>query len=236
MKRVLMALVVLALVSSAAFAQFEMSAGVGGNFAMGFQTNEYGYKVNSYTWYDNYKDEMTNVGFGGYVFFDATYVEATAGYFYSSTGIKRTNTWNYGSGEKTKEITGTDPFVYGWINLGLFGKYPFDLGAVKIFPLVGIEYSILASVSIGGVELNVTATDYNSLWIKGGVGADIGITDEIYVRLEALFGLRLQNANEKNDESKYIKNNSDSYSTAHYDTGLEMGFDIKLAVGYKISK
>ena len=101
-------------------------------------------------------------------FFDAKYVLLHIGY-----------TLNRGSTEPaaTSTTTGFAALLTG-LSFGVAVKYPFVIGPVDVFPLIGAEY-----------KLNLTYTDdkdddlksglggsrsaLDELWVKGGVGVDV---------------------------------------------------------------
>ena len=117
----------------------------------------------------------------------------------------------------------------GMIQLGfsLLGKYPFELGSITLFPLLGINYN---------VALHAWDPDGNSLtpsgesaakWLSqfgilGGVGLDFDITDSLFIRGEALLHLRLP-----------MKTWRDMADGLGGKATLGVGPVIKVAIGYK---
>jgi len=217
-KRIVMVLLALALVTGGAFAQdFKLSAGVGGLFGMSFETNEISDDV---MYYSN-----TFTGFGGYAFFDATYAQVQVGYLNSTRSIDA----KVGG---AKQNMG-DNYVYNFINLGVYGKYPFALtDKISLFPQIGIEYNLLSTVTVGGKEYTVTnKSDWENLWLKAGAGLDIGLTEQLYLRIEALYGIKFDNESDKKG-----KDNMEDMAKLYdkkFTRGLENGFTAKLAVGWK---
>jgi hypothetical protein len=70
--------------------------------------------------------------------------------------------------------------------------------------------------------------DLNALWFKFGGGLDYSFSDRVYLRGEALYGLRLSNKFE-DDLVDYLK-----YEGAtSVDTLLGHGIEIKAAIGYR---
>jgi opacity protein-like surface antigen len=116
----------------------------------------------------------------------------------------------------------------------LLGKYPFEISdSFHLFPLLGIEYQLFLShkdndeneyKNNSGEE---SPKDFSSLWFKIGVGADINITDELYIRPEILYSIRLKN--------KYEDEEKEDFQTIYPDTkiGLGHGPTVKIAIGYK---
>lgn len=210
MKKLIAALVLTAMAVSFATA-LDMSAGAGVTFSPVF--GSYKAEVGSYS--SDVAFSSTYLGVNG--FFDATYAVANVGMNFSLS-----NTYD---GEDTK-------MSYSNLTLGLLGKYPIAVGSATIFPLLGFEYDANLSAKYDGEDVKAdmdsdAKSDLNSFWLKGGVGADIGINEKLYVRPSALFGYKFQNKGEK-DAIKLIE---DADGTASINT---FKLDLGLAVGYKL--
>jgi len=211
-KRIVMVLLALALVTGGAFAQIQMSAGVGGLFDLSFQNSK---ATGGYT------NDITWIGLGGYAFFDITYANVQVGYI-NKTGSYKTEMGSYSN-------SGTSPYTYNFVNLAVYGKYPFALAEkISLFPQIGFDYQMLSTVTWDGKEYNVTnKSDWANMWLKAGVGLDIGLTEQLYLRIEALYGIKFNNKandDEIEDNKKYISG---------YERALENGLTAKLAVGWK---
>jgi hypothetical protein len=235
MKKILLALLIAVIVAGGAFAvDFKMSAGVGGLMSGqigggGSESSVSGSGVSM-----KITTEYTDIAFGAYAFFDATFVEVTAAYFFSA-GVLSTSVTTTPS----SFLAGTSSYVseMSGLNLGLFGKFPFALGdKFRLFPLVGIDYQVVtdylmhASGGSSGTLVrngkNIPPSDFSSLWFKGGIGADVSFTDAIYARLEALFGVGLP-SKYATDTAQYAKDLGMSA-----DTTIATGYTIRIAVGY----
>jgi uncharacterized repeat protein (TIGR02543 family) len=144
------------------------------------------------------KVAMPYTGGGAYVFIDAVYAEAFAGFW--AGGGKWT------SGDATDK-NGLPGMSRSCVNIGAFAKYPIAAGIVTAFPLLGLEYE--ASVSgklvyagnkeeaFDGGEGRPDAGALSALWFIFGGGADFGLSQSLYLRAEFLYGLRTANAYEK---------------------------------------
>ncbi|MDR1972663.1 MAG: porin family protein [Treponema sp.] len=204
MKKALMALALT--VSTTAFAEipaFQLSAGVGALLDLGFaKADRAGQEYYS----------RSTVGFGSYGFLDATFAELDISYYAGTSKMT------------LRRVYSEDKGRFNALNIGLLGKFPFDLGRVTLFPLMGIDYQVTLSF-IDGSRLNYTdATEYfSALWFKFGAGMDIDVTEKTYFRAELLYGLRLRNKLEKElaGESPQVT------------MGLGHGPAIRLAAGYK---
>ena len=138
-------------------------------------------------------------GGGVYLFFDAAYGEAFAGY---STG---------GGNWESAAVSGNPIIPYmkcQYINIGVFAKYPFDAGSVKLFPLLGIDYEAAASGKLeyregdktyefDGKGKHYEAGDLNVVWVKFGGGVDFDLGGRLYLRGELLYGVRSASEFEK---------------------------------------
>ena len=128
---------------------------------------------------------MPYYGGGGYLFIDIAYAEVFAGY---STGGGKWKSADAGKPDSLPDMRRS------YINIGVFAKYPFEIGNVKLFPLLGIDYE--ASVSgerVYGWGTVAMEEATSALWFKAGGGADLGLGDRMYLRAELLYGVRTAN-------------------------------------------
>jgi hypothetical protein len=141
--------------------KFTLSAGAGGVFVMGFGARDYE---------DDTKTLSLDLGGGGFAFLDATFVELSVGYAYGRTTI-RVET----GGQTTK-----DSDALSVLDVDLLGKYPVNLGRISLFPLFGVNYQ------------HAFSPDDENIWrIRFGGGMDYKFTEKLYLRGQALFGVRL---------------------------------------------
>jgi len=136
-------------------------------------------------------------GGGAYLFIDVVYVEIVAGY--STGGGKWTSV--------DAKNNGNLPYMSrSYVNIGIFAKYPIEVESVDFFPLLGIDieaesvnfFPLLGidyEASISGErtsELGTFATkeSTSALWFKVGGGVDIGLSENVYLRGELLYGVR----------------------------------------------
>jgi len=205
-KRMLLFLVVVAVVTTGAFAapDFRLSAGLGGYLSA--DLDGAGVAEGDETVFSD-----TYVGFGGFVFFDATYAELSLGflggpveyYFYRTT------------------VSG--PSFMGF-DISLLGKYPFSIGQkITLFPLLGIKYRMVLSLEDEDGNKDDSPGDLSSLFFNLGVGLDFSLTDHLFLRGEVLAGLGLPSKSDK-DLADLLPD---------LDTYPGLGLDIKLAIGYR---
>jgi hypothetical protein len=190
---------------------FTLSAGggifIGGEIGGGVSAENYRYDI---------LIKVPYFGGGGFLFFDAAYAEISFGVF--------------GGGGNLASFVN--------LNIGLLSRYPFRINdKFSVFPLLGIDYQITVSAKLkdGGDMLysdfttgeEKIAGDLSALWFKFGGGLDYRITEKVYARAQALYGLRAANKFETIMENRY---KWDGYSAK---TLLGHGPTVKLAVGYK---
>jgi opacity protein-like surface antigen len=229
-KRVFLVLLIAVLATSAAFAQpeFKVSVGVGAFFE-----NDFGGGVNVSTFSITEKIETPYSGEAIYGFFDLTYLELSFGYFFGRATIKETVGLNF-LGINVPLFSYEETYKVTSYNLGLMAKYPIAIGNnFSFFPLLGIECKgILSLEDDYGTKLN-GADDFDSLWFKFGVGGDISMTENIFLRLNVLYGIRATNKFERDTEKElYVSAYEPGQSV---DTNILKGHGLtaKLAIGFR---
>jgi hypothetical protein len=163
---------------------FAVSAGAG--VSLEFLTHpylKYGYSGSSYeTTYRYWPTEDFKA------FVDLTYIQISVGYMFIDTIGSVTSTVNGATSE------GKAGYSYSYITLAAYLKYPFNVGPVKLFPLLGIDYRLNLTYTDGKNDLKSTLTsqqqaDLNEIWIEAGAGIDVSI-GRFFLRPEVLVGLK----------------------------------------------
>ena len=219
-KRIFLALLVVTLAAGGAFAQVSFGIGgfVGGDFGGGVEMSA---SAGGITAKGGIK--MPYFGGGGYVFLDAQFVELTFGLYGGKMDYKGYTEVN-GTYNETNAVT----FSISNFNIGLFGKIPTDLGALTVFPMLGIDYAMTTALKDeNGNEAN-DAGDLSALWIKAGGGLDLGLGGNLFLRAEALYGIRFANKIENDLKDGMTVPGADTR------TRLGHGLDIKLAIGFRL--
>ncbi|MDR2591651.1 MAG: hypothetical protein LBC59_02455 [Chitinispirillales bacterium] len=199
----------------------EISVGVGGVIANGFG--------GGLAWPGGERIGMPYSVTGAYLFFDAVYAELFFGY---AAGDGQ---WGSNSVRDKKELPSM-PRAY--INAGVFCKYPFRSPRITFFPLIGMEYGLSISGSLkfrnhneeipfDGQDNKPAAASLSSLWGKFGAGFDFAMGKSVYLRTEAVYGVRGSNAFEHFCVDNRPKDMGEL--EASYGTGL----DVKVGVGAK---
>jgi len=163
----------------------------------------------------------TDTLFSGGAFVDATYVMAQLNY----TIIMGVNQKGYLNDSLAYEA---NPSVHGnMLALGLFGKYPLQLGSFTLAPLAGFEYTMLLSMKEEGYDVTDFAKDYfNRLWLKAGLCVDFNV-GSLFIRPIATIGYGLQNQSDKDTKDYYEGIGVDSISIT------PLKFDFAIAFGKK---
>ena len=220
-RKKLTVLVLAVFIAGGAFAQTRYSIGVGGFFG-----NDFGGGAESSLgglW--DSKTETPYAGGGAYVFFDAVYIEASLGIFFGGGPVKETLAVLGAGGSYSFDFNFTS------LNIGLFGKYPFTISnSLKLFPLFGIDIQIVLSAGWNGEKFEGKynkggPVDLTALWFKLGGGVDYSFTSKIFLRAEALYGIRFPNKFEID-----IMNEFD-VSDVTANPLIGHGFTVRLAIG-----
>jgi len=114
----------------------------------------------------------------------------------------------------------------------MFGKFPFSMGALKLFPLLGIDVKI--AMAYDGNDLqspyNNVCEYYSSTWFKLGLGVDIPLGYRLYLRPTFLYGLAPlpKRYQERYPDSMKVLNTG----TKKVDAIILHGLDLNVAVGF----
>jgi hypothetical protein len=196
------------------------SLGAGGYF-----TSDFGGGVDSTIWLSTkvFLDSVKTpyVGGGGFIFADARYVTLSLGIF-GGSGTQKTE---YSRDDSS--MNNEYDLSYTGLDIGLWGKFPFEPSSkFAVFPLLGIKYRAMLSVKGESGYESSSPDDYSALWFQLGGGFDYDIYKSLYIRTEALYGLRITNKVEKDMVELY-----DDVEPA-----IGHGLEIKIAVGYRFAK
>lgn len=171
---------------------------------------------------------MPIAGGGIYGFFDAGYAELSVGLFFGSGSWETEATSSAGQSQSQKlgDVSTTE------LDLGLLLKYPVAVSeAMKIFPVVGMDYQACMSAEAEG-DKNDEPGDLSRLWVKFGAGADFSLNEKLFIRPALLYGIGLGNTFEKDfgDALKYEL----AGASAEVKTRLSHGLTVKVGVGMKL--
>jgi hypothetical protein len=228
-KKCFTVLVIATVLAGGVSAQSLLSAGaggfIGGDSGGGIESSSTVFGMSSKTTF-----EMPYFGGGGFAFLDAKYAELSLGIYSGKGKFKMTNEGLGFTTSAENDVSRTN------FNIGLLGKYPFGISEkISVFPLLGMDYAItLSAKDKDGEDIFANSdnktSDLNALWFKFGGGADFSLVNKLYLRLEAMYGVRLANKFEKDLKESAEKNMIDS----EVKTLPGHGVTVKLAVGYKL--
>ena len=237
MKKIISILMICSLATSLLVAM-DFSFGIG-------QLYEQSFRNGSWVKGDIYVDEDTTVhvdmyeGFrktsnGLFLFFDAKYAMLDVSYARAHVS---------GVWKDAPLVLGALPTEDGvWLmgkmdhlTFSLLGKYPIDMGAFSVFPLLGVNYNYILTYedAFGDdwLEKNESThkpADLSQFGILGGLGADYDLSESFYLRCQALFNLRFPSsmANDTADLVEEIPGWS-------ADNTLGATYRIQLGLGYR---
>ena len=204
MKKIMLALLIIILAAASVFA-FDMSAGLGGNFSVNFDSYKYDGKDIA---------SQRTIGGGFFALFDATFAEANVGLLFGSMKQEHDGKWD------------DDALSLSYLTLALYGKFPISLSGFSLFPLLGIQFDLCLSAKQEGeiiFDNPLMRQDFfNRFWIKLGAGADFNLTEKLYLRPSFLYGINFGSVNDRD-----VKNNNSKESSFHH------GLDVRLAMGFR---
>jgi hypothetical protein len=199
---------------------FSLSAGLGGSFYSSFD-------IERIQWIS----AQAVVGGGINAFFDATYAEASIGMLW---------------GSRRPPIYPEDPAAGSMslthIGFSVYGKYPFTLKRITIYPMLGIDYNMFLSAQMkdvdgkdsgdkitrkDAVDGDYTAKDsldYVSIGL--GFGVDFPLPKSLFIRSEIILNYTFDSIVER-DRRKNAKEYNYDYLSVVF------GPAVKLALGYR---
>jgi hypothetical protein len=189
-----------------------LSAGAGGFFHAGLGGGSEGHSGMT----GSFSNSYTTVGGGGFIFFDATYVELALGFSGGSLSFE-------GEYELIPNEEATTSYTA--IDISLLGKLPFSLGRFTLFPLAGFDFQYFLSSFIDE-DIVEHSSHLNTWWFNLGAGLDFALTKNLYLRAEALYGIRFHTRWE---------NDSMNFFTTDMNINQGHGPTIKIGLGYRFN-
>jgi hypothetical protein len=225
-KKLITFLMAASLCLTTAFAQetdsapFRVSVGGGGLVSGNFST----WSVDESQPGSLYRYNSTHLNTAPFLFFDLKYLELNFGLLLGQMNAASAMSDDPNFPAKTLGLRG-----------GAYLKLPFAISPMfTLFPLLGVDYDLYllakkdddrdAKFPVSSSNQNAKAIDaLNTLWFKAGIGWDTFFTDNLFLRTEVLYGLRLPNKMEKHLQD--TRQDSDKM--------LGHGGDFKIAIGYR---
>lgn len=146
-------------------------------------------------------ENKISTGIGAYLYGDFVFIELICGLFYGNSG----------------------KLDYLGAVLGVYGKYPFMLSKrFSIFPLLGFDYKTALHAKYNRMAFQESDIDWHQFWFKAGAGMDFNVGKKFHLRLEGLYGIRLNTDGENTLEDGTVINIHDS---------IGHGFTLRFAIG-----
>ena len=203
---------------------FALSAGLGGLAGGAF--TRYAISANGPVGPLDQAQTADQFNYGAFAFFDATY------------GILSLSLQN---GMSANDDGG---MLYdSWetmLSIGLLGKYPFYLtDRLTLFPLLGMEYQICLVKLRKNADTDIFRwndddtfflQDWNTFFVNLGVGLDVALTKNFFIRSELLYNIRLMSPYEE----KFLNGiKADTLDPNPKLAGLSSGPSIRISIGYR---
>ncbi|MCL2601394.1 MAG: outer membrane beta-barrel protein [Treponema sp.] len=190
MKRRFLVLALAMCVAGGAFAQSLFSAGAGGILNYG-KIGEANVSMDMLGLMKlDASASVTALNFGGFVFFDATFVDLSIAFLTGPITTTMETSEIPGIAEKVnEEAKGTMMSL----DFTLLGKYPITISDnFTFYPLLGAGYNYVLSAKdedgndIANAAKDESASDWSTFRIHVGIGGDFDLTDTIYLRGQLL--------------------------------------------------
>jgi hypothetical protein len=174
--------------------------------------------------------------------------QAVVGFDYAQLGLgylvkkdNGTSTTLVSSLLGTNKTTNTDPTDanISFISIEALGKYPVNVGGLRLIPMAGLEYDICVgkkgsdgkavdlSKTVNSDGKTVGASYYNTLAAKLGVGAEFAVGEKILIRPQLLCSMGLYSA-QNSDMKKAMESLGMTYSSFGFT------FTAGVVVAYKL--
>jgi hypothetical protein len=140
---------------------------------------------------------------------------------YRTTPIPRVSTE-----VKTPEGQSTtdNDFAIGLLELRVLAEYPFEIGPLKICPMLGLEYLFcLFGRAFSSSFANQDRKDYTDVSLIGGISADVRIASRVYLRPSFIAGYNLSS-----------RRSQGFYSGVSYVKSWGREWEISLGLGYML--
>ena len=132
-----------------------------------------------------------------------------------------------------KKTSSTDSKVsMQYFNMRLLGKYPFNVGIAKLYPMAGFQFSFNTAKKYDGKDAKKDMSsedkaDLNKYYFILGFGADIFATDNVFIRVTPMFGFQLNKPHDYKDTKDFYSKFDTKYSNIGY------MFNLGIGAGYK---
>ena len=159
---------------------------------------------------------------GIFTFLDIKYVELNMAIYWGV--ISENYNWTDIFPETSSNFSGTSKHHRIYFDFGILAKYPFSFQRVNIFPLLGLQYTILFMEiweDMVGIILDFAL---ENLYLKFGGGIDYMLNNRLFLRGNLLYRFSILNGHER----AILRNNPNS--TARFSAH---GPQIRIGIGHK---
>jgi hypothetical protein len=227
-KKLVLVLLLATMFAGGAFAQSKyLSVGFGGTFTADFITYDWTREGENYLNSNKLAGGELNrnlIGPGFFTYFDVVYLMLSLGmdYYYMIP-----------ANSDTKKAMHGMSMSFTTFDITVLSKYPFSVGAVTLFPMLGmdIKLAIAQETRVGSLYTYkgpLASGNYSSFWYKLGIGADIPLGDKLYLRPMFLYGIGLGFTGDDLPNIEIVDGKYTKMANIIFH-----GLDIKLAVGFK---
>ncbi|MDR0540143.1 MAG: autotransporter outer membrane beta-barrel domain-containing protein [Spirochaetaceae bacterium] len=174
-------------------------------------------------------------GIGPFFFVDAVYVEGSLNFFFANTSLKHNETLGlYDGFSGDYNLNGMS------IGLGILAKYPFYLGSLTLFPLLGFETHVYVSQTFSKDyewdnasegDTYGSPASWNSFWIRVGGGVDYYFSGALFIRGELIMDIKIPSALDK----AYMENQKFLDAGFSDPQFFGLGISFRASMGIKIS-
>jgi len=171
---------------------------VGGGLILGGSFQNYSMNISGINYPSTGYSDF-NVGL--FAFIDLKYAEFIIAYSHGSgKGNDLHFSYYLSTGELIEYPTVGPTYEYleNYFNIGILGKYPFNINQFLLYPLLGLQYQLLLSLEVDGVKVTDDLSRNNSLWVKMGFGMDYYILRNVFIHGKVLWGIKFNSENESN--------------------------------------
>lgn len=167
---------------------------------------------------------------GAHIFFDATYIRLGLGADFSVNGSKTEGNGSL-AGLTVKPSGSNADYRETNFDISILGKYPFKLGLVDLYPMLGFDFAFNVAAQDGDTDLRKNASDswkkdMNHYYFVLGLGADVNL-GKFFINPTASFGVDLKKPSTYNNEKKafeYLNDAKVRHNNFMFNVGLGFGY------------
>lgn len=177
------------------------------------------------------KSTQTESYLGVNAFFDVTYLRLSLGADFG-VGGKEIKTEGSIAGFTLAPSGSNEDYRETNLNLNVVGKFPFKLGIIDLYPMLGFDFAFNVAAKDGDIDLRENASDkaksdLNHYYFIAGLGADIKF-GKFFITPTATFGVDLKKHSSYEDFKKLANAANGKYRHNNFLVNFGLGFGYKL--------